>query len=53
MAIPAITGTTEIVTNSSKKIWESVTEKHSIASLKKDSYTGTSHIIWEVLQPKT
>ena len=35
-----------------KKKMESVTEKHSISSLQKDSYTGTSHIIQKVLQPE-
>jgi hypothetical protein len=52
--IPVITGTTGIVTKGLKKYLETIPEKHSIDSLQeKNSCTGTSHIIRNVLQSET
>jgi len=48
--IPVIIGATGIVTKVLKKYLKTISEKHSIDSLKKSAVLGTSHIIREILQ---
>jgi hypothetical protein len=50
MIAPAVTGASGLVTKGLKKNLETMPGKHSIESPQK---TGTSHIIWQVLQCET
>ena len=53
MMILIIIGATGIVTIGFKKNVEAILGKHSVDSLQKAAVSGTSHVIWKVLQTET